>query len=790
MNSFYIYAYQYDDVIEEMPTQVSATVIFCSCDDIDEADLQSEIRGFYEQHYQTDQIFIIGSNLNVPRLVEVFITNQNETFKGIPKRQDTHLNDSLFLLSFNKDGDLTCEDNRDLPSAFIRTFINEGLQQIFISRGGLIVSEASHHYVFPSGKHCDRFLRTGNILLYSPEIFFIAFSLLKHFNESVYTRIYCDTSSINSIAFALFDLKNSFLEKKTKVSIESFSSYEGLYKQPGSYTKDSFLLISASTSANIIKYILDKHTIIDRDNIVILYFLAGQSEYSNVKDQVLCNLTKSEQNPTGISYYPTYTEKNCEFCKKGSYAVPVSGDVFLLEKPKINKILLTANDREKGLSAFVKQFRSVNKDTSVLKASYKENSSNKYEVYIDYSLVLKNINVNSNYKNHKEKLNHYIQQYIPSNSKYFLALNDEGSIELTQYIFGKVAPYYTSSAVPVIINQDNLQSIDSDATGSIVVVGSCISNGKNLLYISRALRKYSKLRILYFIGIARTSNKDYLATLKSNLTRGRYGQDTNGFFTVEVLYCSNNSKNSPWIVEIEFLKDIIFFIQNEHPEFSASLSYFDNRKQVLLDKSGDVERGINRELFFERITTSTPETLELRKNFAFWDFTDYDKDVTQSDVYFTISNIINSLRNSEKVDKQLKQAVYVRNLLAPINFNRFNDGIIQASILRAANADELAYSVDPETSQEMYNFLETIITYHEQEQGEALMEFLYAIAIKKLSLSRGNLQSLLETVNKSCKHEFFLCMAAYIHLKLIDEPALLKSKLLRPVENSSTAAAV
>jgi len=196
--------------------------------------------------------------------------------------------------------------------------------------------------------------------------------------------------------------------------------------------------------------------------------------------------------------------------------------------------------------------------------------------------------------------------------------------------------------------------------------------------------------------------------------------------------------------------------------------------------SGEVSRGISDELFFPRITTSAPEQLTLRKNFAFFDFQGYVDDVAQADVYFTLSNIINSLRNSDKPDSQLKQAVYVRNLIDPHNFSRFNDGVIQASILRSASADELSYAVDNESSLDMFNTLETMITYHEQEQGEALLEFLFAIAIKKLTLARNHLVDVLSLIRTHCKQPLFECFRLYIQEKLIDEPERLRSEPFIP----------
>jgi hypothetical protein len=777
MNSFYLYSFKYK-ISEGKPAYSSATVIFCSSENIDEAELQAEVRTFYQQHYQPDEIFVLGSKNVAERLKEVFIKNQETTFKGIPKKQETHLYENIFIVSFDKDGKLNCENEKKVPEGFLSAFINDGLQQIFTCRGGLIVSEDSHHYVFPSGKHCDRFLRTGNILLYSPEIYFIAFSLLRHFNEELFSRIYCDTSSINSIAFALFDLKNSFLnpEQKMRVSIESFSSYDGLYKNEESYTKDSFLLISASTSSNIVKYVLDNHKILERDNVVILYYLGKPEDFNHVRDQVLCNLTKSDNNENGIPFYRTYLEKDCEFCKKGSFPVPVSGDVFLLEKPKVNKILLSVTQREKNLSEFVGQFRAEQKKNCVFKSHFKEDSPHKYEVYIDFVQVLKSLDSNRRMDKFKARLDDYIIQYVPANTGYIVHLNDDGSKDFGQYIFDKIAPLYDKSKIPALLTQDKITQIPKETTGSILVVGSCISNGKNLLYISRALRKYDKLKIIYFNGIARSSNEKYLKNLSTNLQRGKYGAQTNSFIAVQTLYCSSSSRKTPWTQEIEFLKSMVEFINNKRPDLKSSIPFFAERRKFLEEGSGELSRGISEKLFYPMVVTTANKELSLRKNFAFFDF-EYDvDDITQSDVYFTICNIINTLRNSDKHDNQLKQAVYVRNLIDPHNFSRFNDGVIQASLLRSSSTDELAYAIDNASSQEMYNTLETMITYYKQEQGEALLEFLYAIAVKKLTFMRAHLVDILALISKQCKEEIFECFRSFIQEFSIDEPERLRSE--------------
>src|SRR5690606_40036101 len=90
------------------------------------------------------------------------------------------------------------------------------------------------------------------------------------------------------------------------------------------------------------------------------------------------------------------------------------------------------------------------------------------------------------------------------------------------------------------------------------------------------------------------------------------------------------------------------------------------------------------------------------------------------------------------------QSSYVRNLICPTNFNRYNDGVIQASILRSAKGEELNYSLDKEVSARIKDILVTLFKYRKTTQGEAVLELLYAIATNKIRIVKDDLVSILE----------------------------------------------
>ncbi|UFH57575.1 hypothetical protein [Spirosoma sp. KNUC1025] len=138
MPNFYIYpaTYEKDNTYNEQ-ILCSVTILFCDRDNIEEANLQFEIKQFYESNYQTDEIFVIGGEFNFPRLNEVFVEKQLETFKDIPKLQSDHLAQSVFLFTFNQDGKLQCRNKTDFfEESTLNKLINQGLINIFKLRGG------------------------------------------------------------------------------------------------------------------------------------------------------------------------------------------------------------------------------------------------------------------------------------------------------------------------------------------------------------------------------------------------------------------------------------------------------------------------------------------------------------------------------------------------------------------------------------------------------------------------------------------------------------------------------
>lgn len=732
MGKFYIYNSNIED-----KKYKNATIIFNPNIEFDFNSLKNELTEHFRDFHQTSALVFIHCSTTISP-IELIKKNIDKIFKSIPKAEEQSLSENIFCVSYEKLSFKFSKQDKFLKDNF-KEITNQGLVNIFIRNGGLIESNGvSHHYVFPSGKHSSKFLRTANVLVKKSEIDFIAINTLHLFKNSEIKNIYCDTLSINVIGYSI----NHYLKrfgKKEDTNIESFKSYDGIYNKNSTFYDDSIFLISASTSGGLVYYLKENHPEIHSENICVLYYLPIDKDSKLALERVLCNLELNEKLKYGIDIYKQFKPgEKCLFCEKQSTPIKIQGDSFSLDEPIINTRNIVASKYiTKTLKDFIEIFKYNNKTGTSLKVSFSEDTiaRKKYNLYIDYENIIKNIE-NDQYKNHKTKIDAFVNQFVPASLKYIIHLNDEGSFLLAKYIFDKTKSYSNN---PIqIINQVALteNKITENESGSIMIVGSCITNGKNLLYLNRFFRNYDNIRLIYFIGINRISDPDKQKELRNNIKYGLYGPENSSFIEIETLNCDNSNFQTPWEVELEHLKEI-------QEKLNTPSSFIHNRLQTINKFSSKESKGGTHNIFY---CDFHGQELKIRKNSAFFNDNDYFENISPSDVYFTIACVLNNMRNN-KIDG-LYQTNFVKNLLDPFIFNRFNDGIIQASILRAAKYEELNYSFSYKNSEDMLMLLKTFIKHRDEYQGEAIFEFIYALSIGKLRLFKDHYRFLLEDLEK------------------------------------------
>ncbi|WP_345853129.1 hypothetical protein [Shewanella algae] len=673
-------------------------VLFCHSD-IEVSSLIKEIKEDVMLNLVPSDVVVLGYGIT-DSVANGIISNsmfssEFESFVGA-------IEDRLEFITVDGNGDITTVVKAETV-LFKNEMMLAGANEIFKRRKGLITSSPSYHFAKPSGDHCDKFIRASNLFTSGVEVAFLAISLLPYLTDNI-KRIYVDTSSISFLVSITVQLSKKFQHQQP--IIESFESYS-VFKEPYGFvtSPDSLVIISATTSGSLAKNLIHD-TAFSADNILTLFF-------SNIPDEQHGLFDISSVVEPGITSVP---EEHCKFCQYGSKVIRIEGEQFLPETPKHELLVIKKSDFDSDRQSFFKEFavKGILKfDTSPSDDWEKEH------FYIDITKLLESHPVKFK-STLKKKLNKHFSRDIQT----VISLDDEGSWALTQTIRAEIDDDNINWVKFADISEEELK--DSQ---SVFVVAGAITSGRKLLATARKLRGIANsATITYFVGFSKLPNKTSFEQLEKDLCLG-------GFELVVLRNCNlprfSEKSKSVWDIEKEKLSA---FSEIEDPLSGTS----ERLSNLLASRAKTLEAVSIDDLF---LTSPKGNSLNLRETFAFWGGLGLSaQDSSQADVYWTIQAILHDLRI--KSDSGLA-TTYHSTLISPVCFDRFNDGVIQACLLRAAKTIELNYAVDEIYSRQMTDIIISVIRNWDNPQGEASLEFLFALWAGQLKLLDSHLKEII-----------------------------------------------
>jgi len=724
-------------------------------------ELRRNIHSFQaEKNAMFDQIMFITPKYNSHQFVSIenFFKDNKLTYTLSLKDLDR----GLIFSFFDEKGRLHILGHTATSLERIRkNVLLAGVATMFSKWGGVVGPSDYFHYILPSGVHSNVFVRVGNIFRCGVEIDFFAFALLPFFHKEV-KYVYCDTSSIIVGAQSAVLLKKRLAPGFICPDIVCFRSYAGVQDFYFKNAPESLILVSASSSGDLTKIIYDKIEFQTTEERIVSLFKIPYNQHDQapgqpIKGKVIFDLEKQEfaVSKEQLRYY----HSDCLLCKKdNSAAIPVTGDDFLPEKRRPHPVLVTEKNKPEWFNGFMNHF--IGKKYISCHRS-KKGGGNIRELYLDIDLLHKNINKPKN-KHYREIFYKYLHQKLPAALTAIIYLEDSASETIARQIQEFYCSSTKSKSVTLIKYSDNiifssqLESALKGKQGCILVAGSSIAQSRTILNISRELRKIheSGCQLCYFVSIVRTYTQEEFKHIKTNLVYGfKYKHETHSFDSLFKIFIPDERyrTTTPWQEEMDALID--FFVKGEADKLSSKAKKLFQDRLSILKAAG--KKGLVNDLFW---FSPNGDRLGLNPGFVFFDFNVPSlSSISQADVYFTISIILHYLRTEkEGVQIPLEQTEHQRKILDPQNFNRFNDAVIQASILRAAKPIELDYSYDDLASATMSNFLFDTI---KKKEG-ACYEFMLGLALEKIKLTPGDTKSLIGKLN----HLGYPMVSAFIAL--------------------------
>lgn len=620
---------------------------------------------------------------------------------------------------FKKDDSISNDDAlKESIEASIENIKTQAMVDLFSRNHALLELHGDYHFATLGGKHSDKFIKVSNVLVNKNEIDFISIFLLKYLKENI-KRIYIDTSTIYSLLLNAVLLKRRLDQNYQIPLIHNFQSYHFKEHIDDLLSSDYMIFISTSSSGDLKNKLLKAYKATD-DNVITIYYF-GETEDSNC----LCNLSKNDSLKASKPH--GYTPEECPFCKEGSQVVHIANEQFILEMQEPEAVRITIHHKPDGSLEFFEKYTN--------KGVLKFGGYGKFRFYIDEAKLLE-------VDNFKEHLDYILSAYGAKKVK--TIIHTDGSNDLANHIKNSIAAQCDVKSYEDYINSKH--DANATQTDSVIVVSGSIHSGLTIENISRHLRVTHKdsLRI-YIIGILKTTSKKAYDFLRLNLVKHhKFGQD-HIFLPIEKIYLPklHNGKTT-WDKELELLRHI-------NCEDSQSLQV---SKNDILEKRIKTLEGIKKTPCTEGIfwnAKSTADTpLKIAPGFAFLNETILSKNPTQADILYTFASVIQNSREVVKESgevKNLKSTPYKQKVIAPNNFTRFNDSILQACLLRICFINELNYSSSRQLSKIMKSIILDVIKNHENTVGEAAMEFIVALAIGQLKLHNDEKNELLGDIS-------------------------------------------
>ncbi|MCG7554702.1 hypothetical protein [Pseudoalteromonas sp. Of11M-6] len=88
------------------------------------------------------------------------------------------------------------------------------------------------------------------------------------------------------------------------------------------------------------------------------------------------------------------------------------------------------------------------------------------------------------------------------------------------------------------------------------------------------------------------------------------------------------------------------------------------------------------------------------------------------------------------------------SVLAPENFVRFNDPLIQSCLWRCALDSEVDYSSDETLSKQFTDIVLRLIKHYKNVKGEAALDIVFGVALGKIRLSKKCYDVLSQSLEK------------------------------------------
>lgn len=409
---------------------------------------------------------------------------------------------------------------------------------MFAIHGGFVEANSNYHFLNPSQRHTDRFIRLSNLLSSSAEISLLAMTMLPLLPPTAEVA-HVDTPAMFALVSAVNDHLRVLAPSRPWLRCENFRSYLGVRTHDFATGGEPVVLISASSSGSLAEVIASRR--VPRDRIGHVLYLGQEDE----RVRRAADLSFDEKhNPEGVKNdRETYDDGNCKLCAAGSIPVPLKGDQFDMGGPDFEPLTMLKTDAPPGLSATMDRMAG----TDAFRISTAKGAGAKQFLVDAASLAAAETFI--------KRTAYLARRHVPSMTREVLLL-DEGSEAFGELVAQEagVAPRFISRS-----EVDDLDTGDETEDGMrldglpVVIVAAVVESGRSLRDVSRELRRSrSNSPLIYLVGCAKNASPARREELEKTVVQ-THAAAKHAFASVEDLILPASGPPHAWLTEVDFL---------------------------------------------------------------------------------------------------------------------------------------------------------------------------------------------------------------------------------------------
>ena len=585
----------------------------------------------------------------------------------------------------------------------LKAFLDQGLEALVANDRVVQVAPAGHVFRHPSKTVNKLFIQARELASSEAEVAFVGRCIATRLPALVSRTlrlVYIDTMGIYAF------LREALTFSNVEANVLSFHSYEELATlSPPS--EPYAVVISASTSGRMAKQLVEEQCF-DATRMLTLIDATRNGRVS----PVLAALDKVNGD---FKFKPSDgTETQIE----------LFGEHFSSKAKPPRAVTLGLAHEPKTLRSFLEEFGLAGLNGLNTQA----NGSGDRRV-----VCMNSANVGTNGPL-LTWLQHELEWYLPAAVDHVIHADDPGSRSLATAAAVRIQLLKGTTQQPRITSYSEMNAGALAGTRGVLVVQAVTGDGGLLREISRDLREFldSEVPRHFLAGVALPQSKEAWVRVQQFLIRNPTTREY-GFSAWLVLPVGSDGTSTPWADLNELAR-----------KAEVSVPAVEGAPAALVRDSVDLAIAAVEAARDGFLPTSSGAALALTDGFLFFGnvFGARLHEVPVATTYATIAAVLQSARELNALENQLKPTGYESVVLSSENFLRFNDNILQGCLLRAAHQSELDYSSSPQHSRLMKEFLLKVFARHATTYGAAALEFAAALACRRMKLTPDDMREL------------------------------------------------